>query len=136
MSYLLDTSACIAILRGRPEQVRERANAALKAGSQLLISSIALHELWYGAYKSERFQRNSARLMDFLAGYLRVIDFSGEDARVAGQLRAELQNKGRMIGAYDTLIAAQCLRYNLVLITADVSDFRRVKDLRWENWAT
>ena len=136
MSYFLDTSACIAILRNRPAQVRGRANAALKAGSKLLISTIVLHELWYRAYKSKQFEGSAAQLQDFLIGRVQVIEFSEEDARFAGQLRAELEGAGKMIGAYDTLIAAQCLRYNFTLVTSDVADFRRVKDLRWENWAT
>ncbi len=134
MSYFLDTSACIAILRNKPGQVRHRANAALVAGNKLLISSIVLHELWYGAYKSEQFEGNAARLQDFLAAYVEVLEFLEDDAKFAGQLRAELERQGRMIGAYDTLIAAHCLRYDYVLVTAHVSDFRRVKDLRWENW--
>ena len=134
MSYLLDTSACFAILRNAPKQVRDRANAALGSGAKLLMSSVALHELWYGAYKSEQFQRNIGRLQDFVAGYLQVFEFSEEDARTAGQLRAELESEGKMIDAYDTLIAAQCLRHSFVLVTTDFSDFRRVKDLRWENW--
>jgi tRNA(fMet)-specific endonuclease VapC len=135
MSYFLDTSACIAILRNKPKQVRDRANAALGARNQLRISSIVLHELWYGAYKSRQLEESAARLQDFIAGYVEVVEFSEEDARLAGQLRAGLEGEGRMIGAYDTLIAAQCLRYNFVLVTSDVADFRRVQDLRWENWA-
>jgi tRNA(fMet)-specific endonuclease VapC len=135
MSYFLDTSACIALLRNRPPVVRARANSVLDANHGLLVSSIVLHELWYGVYKSSSVQKNMQVLQDFLTGNVEAVDFDADDARAAGELRAELEMKGAMIGAYDTLIAAQCLRYNFILVTADVSDFRRVKDLRWENWA-
>jgi tRNA(fMet)-specific endonuclease VapC len=71
-----------------------------------------------------------------MAGNVEIIEFDIEDAKIAGEIRAKLEKRGRMIGPYDTMIAAQCLRYNFVLVTTDIEDFRRVKDLRRENWAT
>ncbi len=56
-------------------------------------------------------------------------------ARAAGTLRAQLEAEGRPIGAYDVLIAGQALRRKLTLVTANVSEFRRVKGLVWQNWA-
>lgn len=35
----------------------------------------------------------------------------------------------------DVLIAGQALRGSLTLVTANVSEFSRVPDLRWEDWA-
>ena len=48
MNYLLDTNACVAILRNKPPSVRNHADKARLAGADLAISSIVLHELWYG----------------------------------------------------------------------------------------
>lgn len=136
MSYLLDTSACVAMLRDRPPAVRARALEAAGRHQKLLISSIVLHELWYGVYKSSDMPQNASKLLRFLAGNLETIDFDNEDARIAGEIRAVLKAQGRLIGAFDPLIAAQCLRHNFTLVTADVSHFSRIRDLRWENWAT
>ena len=135
VSYFLDTSVCIALLRNRPPAARAHANDAIARKQVLRVSSVVLHELWYGVHKSTHLQQNMAGLKEFLAGSIETVDFDAEDARVAGELRAELEMKGSMIGAYDTLIAAQCLRHNFILVTANVSDFRRVKGIRWENWA-
>jgi len=136
MSYLLDTSTCIAMLRDRPPAVRARALEAASRNQNLLVSSIVLHELWYGVYRSSDIPRNASKLLRFLAGNLETVDFDNEDARIAGEIRAALKAQGMLIGAYDPLIAAQCLRHNFTLVTADVSLFRRISDLRWENWAT
>jgi tRNA(fMet)-specific endonuclease VapC len=136
MSYLLDTSTCIAMLRDRPPVVRARAMQAASRHQNLLVSSIVLHELWYGVYKSSDILRNASKLLRFLAGNLATVDFDNEDARIAGEIRAVLKAQGRLIGAFDPLIAAQCLRHNFTLVTADVSHFARISDLRWENWAT
>jgi len=38
------------------------------------------------------------------------------------------------IGPYDLLIAAQALRSGATLITANVSEFARVRGLSWREW--
>jgi len=135
MSFLLDTNACIAVINGRPEAVRSRLQKALDGGSRVCVSSVAAFELWYGVGKSSRPEANARRLPAFFAGPITVLPFDDEDARAAGTLRAQLETVGRPIGAYDLLIAGQALRRNLILVTADVSDFRRVEGLVWQNWA-
>lgn len=134
MSYLLDTSTCLALLRPKSLLVRARAERAVARGDQLVISSIVLHELWYGVHKSDRFQENALKLRSFLSAFVQVCPFENNDARAAGEIRAQLEASGRTIGAYDTLIAGHCLNHNFTLVTANVAEFRRVKGLRWEDW--
>jgi tRNA(fMet)-specific endonuclease VapC len=136
MNYLLDTNACIAVINGRPASVRERLDRALHGESRIWVPSIVVFELWYGADKSSQPEANARRLAAFLAGPLSLLSFDEEDARAAGTLRAQLEAEGRPIGAYDLLIAAQALRRNLTLVTANVSEFGRVKGLSWRNWAS
>jgi tRNA(fMet)-specific endonuclease VapC len=52
-----------------------------------------------------------------------------------GYDRVTLEAAGRPIGAYDLLIAGQALRHKLTLVTANVSEFVRVKGLVWQDWA-
>lgn len=134
MTYLLDTSTCVALIRPRTPLVRTRADRAIADGNELVVSSIVLHELWYGARKSERVAENTARVRSFLSNYVGICSFDEEDARSAGEIRAALEQSGQTIGAYDTLIAGQCLNRRFTLVTANVSEFRRVKGLRWEDW--
>ena len=42
---------------------------------------------------------------------------------------------GRPIGQYDLLIAGQALRHKMTLVTANVKEFGRIKDLSWEDWS-
>jgi tRNA(fMet)-specific endonuclease VapC len=53
---------------------------------------------------------------------------------IAGDLRAALDAAGTPIGPYDVLIAAQALRSNATLVTANVSEFARVPGLQWQDW--
>jgi tRNA(fMet)-specific endonuclease VapC len=134
MSYLLDTSTCVDLLRPRASLVRMRADQAIASGEKLLLSSIVIYELWYGVQKSERLAENIRKLQSLLSGPVEIIPFYDDDARKAGEIRAQLERSGKGIGAYDTLIAGQCLNHDFTLVTSNVSEFRRVKDLRWEDW--
>ena len=134
MTFLLDTSTCVALIRDQPPLARARAEEAIGRGETLLVSSIVLQELGYGAAKSKRIDENTAELGSFLAGYVETCRFDETDARRAGEIRAALEREGETIGAYDTLIAGQCLSRSFTLVTGNVSEFRRVKGLRLENW--
>lgn len=92
-------------------------------------------ELWYGVSKSPRHEFNTKRLETFLAGPIIPLPFEDEDAKVAGSVRAALEISGKPIGAYDVLIAGQALKRQLTLVTANVSEFSRVKGLVWQDWA-
>ena len=134
MSILLDTNVCIAALNGRPPAVIEQLAQVLARRTAVAVPSIALFELWYGISKSAKAHSNAEALRVFLEP-LQIVDFDHEDARLAGNIRADLGRTGRQIGPYDCLIAAQALRREFLLITANVREFSRVKGLRWENWA-
>lgn len=134
MNYVLDTNACVAILRGKPDRVRQHAEKAIKSGSTLSISSVGLHELWYGIYKGSRIDESVWRLQGFLAWGIEVLHFDEEDARVSGRIRAELEAAGNRIGAYDTLIGGQCLRHGFTLVTNNLSEFSRISDLSCVDW--
>jgi tRNA(fMet)-specific endonuclease VapC len=134
MDYLLDTNACVAMLRNQPPAVRNHADKVIAEGSRLAISSIALHELWYGTFKSARVDEGVWRLRMFLAGAIQVLPFDEEDARVSGKIRSDLTSAGRRIGEYDTLIGGQCLRHGMTLVTNNLFEFRRIQGLNCVDW--
>ena len=128
MKYLLDANAVIALLNGRPK-VMDRIRQYLPA--DIGMSSIVAHELFYGAFKSQRKETN-VTLVDRLQ--FEVLDFDKEDARCAGEIRATLAADGKPIGPYDVLIAGQALARGLVLVTHNVGEFERVAGLLVEDW--
>jgi tRNA(fMet)-specific endonuclease VapC len=136
VTYLLDTNACIALINGSPPAVRPRLEQAIKQGNTVAVPAVAAFELWYGATKSARREANLQRLETFLTGPLELVPFDGEDARVAGEIRARLEAPGTPIGAYDLLIAGQALRCDATLVTANASEFAPVAGLRWEDWSS
>jgi tRNA(fMet)-specific endonuclease VapC len=134
-TYLLDTNACIALINGTQAGVRRRFQRAAARNSVMLVSSIVAFELWYGVGKSQRKESNTQRLEAFLAGPLEWTPFDEDDARAAGNVRAELEAAGTPIGAYDVLLAGQARRRGATLVTSNAREFGRVKGLKWEDWA-
>lgn len=134
MNYLLDTNAVIAILKNQPDIVRKRLRRVGAKGAAIALSSVVLFELWYGVVRSERRRENAERLRVFLSGAINVVPFEDQDAAAAGDLRAVLEAAGTPIGPYDLLIAAQALRIGATLVTANVSEFRRVRGLVLQDW--
>jgi tRNA(fMet)-specific endonuclease VapC len=132
----LDTNVVIAVLNDRTSPALARIEAAISAGDTLAISSIVLYELWYGAAKSARPERNAQRIVDFLAGPIEVLPFEPADAEEAGEIRAALEHAGTPIGPYDVLVAAQARRRDALLVTANEREFARVPRLKFEDWAT
>ena len=135
MDYLLDTNACIALINGTPAAVRTRFQKVIAGGAQVYVSSVVTYELWYGVAKSGRAELNRKRLETYLAGPVMQLSFEEADARVVGTKRGAVKVSGKTIGAYDLLIAGQASARNLTLVTANVSEFARVKGLSWQDWA-
>ncbi|MGH9320544.1 MAG: type II toxin-antitoxin system tRNA(fMet)-specific endonuclease VapC [Vicinamibacteria bacterium] len=131
MKYLLDTNVCVDYLTGRfPQVVRQIQDLAPEA---LCLSSIVIAELRYGADKSAKPRRNH-ELLDVLINEIPARDFDPAAASIYGRVRATLERKGRPIGPNDMLIAAHALSLGLILVSDNQSEFRRVKDLKLENW--
>lgn len=129
MRYLLDANAVIAALNDPCGAISLRLRS--KPPSDVAVSAVVLHELYFGAFKSVRREHNLA-LVDALRFV--VLPLDPEDARHAGEVRAGLAALGTPIGAYDVLIAGQARARGLVLVTRNVREFERVPGLAVENW--
>lgn len=129
MRYLLDANAVIALLNDMTSPIARRIRRY--APRDIGVSSVVIHELYYGAFKSQRVEKNVARV-DALQ--FPVLEFDQDDARQAGEIRAHLASKGTPIGPYDLLIAGQAKARKLTLITHNTTEFTRVPGLKVEDW--
>ena len=130
MSYLLDTNAVSAALKGNAEidrRLRELPTA------QWCISAVTRAELRFGVAR----RPEASRLAQVVDAFLSVARTEAWDARAAdahGYLRAVLASKGKRIGDFDEMIAAHALALGSTLVTDNVRHFSRVDGLRIENW--
>lgn len=131
LKYMLDTNICIFTSKNKPLEVRK---AFERHQDQMCISTVTLMELIYGAEKSAFPERNLA-VIEGLAARLPVLDYDSKAAEHTGQMRAELQKHGKIIGAYDSMIAGHARSLGLILVTNNLREFERVPGLRIEDWA-
>jgi len=129
--YLLDTNICIYIIKQHPKHVIEHLRTLLVG--DVAISAITLAELEYGAAKSSHPEQNREALIAFTAP-LEVLPFDDDASLHYGEIRADLERSGMVIGAMDMLIAAHARSRSLKLVTNNSREFQRIHGLDIENW--
>jgi tRNA(fMet)-specific endonuclease VapC len=130
LRYMLDTNLCIRVLRDRPSTLRARFN---HEADGLCISTIVLAELLHGATKSARPEQNRREVEELIAR-VDVLSFDADAAGHAADIRATLEQRGRVIGGYDLLIAGHARSRGLIVVTSNLDEFNRVEGLRCEDW--
>ena len=135
MNYLLDTKICIYIIKKSPEKVIKKLEAIIKAEvkNEIYLFSIADSELYYGVEKSTLIDKNLEALKGFLTPF-QVVDFDLKSAVIFGQVRANLEKRGTVIGPYDLQIASVAMANDFILVTNNTKEFKRVAGLNIENW--
>lgn len=131
--YLLDTNVCVYFMKNTYPSLTKQFLS--HNPSELLISSITVFELEYGAAKSRWGEKTHNNMLLFLAPFT-ILPFTTEDAFAAGKIRGMLEREGQTIGSYDLLIASQGLTRDLTVITHNTREFTRVPNLLVEDWVT
>jgi tRNA(fMet)-specific endonuclease VapC len=130
MRYVFDTNTCLYALKlqGRvAEQMREH------GPDEIVISTVTLAELWFGAHQSVR-QAAVRREVDAFLEPFEVLPFDREAADSYSRVRFDLERAGRPIGERDLLIASIALSRGLAVVTHNVGAFARVPGLKTEDW--
>lgn len=132
MKHMLDTNICIYLIKKKPEKVlsRFRSNTIGDIG----ISSITLAELRYGVEKSLQVQKNREALNAFLLP-LEIADFDAEAALSDGIVRSALEKAGTPVGSMDMLIGAHAMSLGVTLVTNNVREFKRIRNLNIADWS-
>lgn len=130
MRYLLDTNIVSDLVRNPQGRIAARVRTV---GEENVYTSLVVSaELRYRAAKKGS-PRLSAQLETVL-GALQIVALESPVDLVYGQIRADLERAGLMIGGNDLLIAAHAIALGDTLVTANHREFSRVRDLPVENW--
>jgi tRNA(fMet)-specific endonuclease VapC len=129
--YMLDTNICIYIAKHQPPEVKARFER-LRPG-QLVMSAITYGELFYGACKSIQRAKALTQLEELVQD-IPVENLDSTAARAYGEIRAKLEQQGRLIGNNDLWIGAHAMALNVTLATNNEREVRRIAGLSVENW--
>ena len=131
IKYMLDTNIIVYTLNKRSDTVIS--NMLNHEPEEICISAVTMAELEYGIFHSSKPERNRMALMMFLAE-ISIIPFDSKAAYDYGKIRHDLQAKVELIRANDLLIAAQAKSMGITLVTHNIREFSRVKNLQIEDW--
>jgi tRNA(fMet)-specific endonuclease VapC len=127
-SFLLDSSACIPVLRNKA------GIGKLPDPNLTGIPVIVAAELRTGVKKNmDTHPHHATRLEAFLDLFV-LADFDFDAALHYADIRATLEAAGKSIGPLDLLIAAQARSLGATLVTSNVAEFKRVKGLKVLAW--
>jgi tRNA(fMet)-specific endonuclease VapC len=129
---MLDTNICIYIAKHQPPEVKARFER-LKPG-QVVMSAITYGELYYGACKSGQRAKALTQLEELVQD-IPVENLEWAAARAYGEIRAMLEQQGRLIGNNDLWIGAHAMALDVTLATNNEREFKRIAGLSVENWA-
>jgi hypothetical protein len=114
--YLLDTTALIDYLAGRPKVVALVKKLATE-GHSLGVCCINIAELYSGLKEQKHPQAN--RLIDSLLYY----GVTKEISKLAGSYRFAFARQGIALSTADTIVAATAVANEAILITANEKDY-------------
>ena len=128
--YLLDTSTCIFLLRGK-RNVVNRLNETDEG--KCYISDVVVAELIYGAYYSDHAEDNLRQVEEFVSE-MKIITFD-ETIHTFAQERARLWKTGKKIEDFDLLIGCAAKAKDLTVVTHNRRHFEHIEGLQIEDWA-
>jgi tRNA(fMet)-specific endonuclease VapC len=127
---MLDTNIVSELARNPQGAVAKR--IADVGPDTICVSIVTAAELRYGCAK-----KGSPRLLaqiEAILGSMQILALDVPADTEYGGIRAELEAAGKPIGPNDLFIAAHAYALEAVLVTANVSEFSRIRALKVENW--
>jgi tRNA(fMet)-specific endonuclease VapC len=128
--WMLDTNILSDLIRNPTGTAAHR---LANYGEDKVCTSITVAcELRFGGEKKGA-KELSTRIEQLLES-MTVLPFGENADRHYARLRAHLEKAGTPIGPNDMLIAAHALAQDLTLVTDNLNEFKRVPELKVENW--
>lgn len=135
VDYMLDTNICSFIMRDRPAIVVDRLQRAVEAQNRIVISVITHYELLQGTIGRKASPRHVHLVEAFIGRMSEVLPWSRYAAVEATAIRKSLAENGTPIGPSDAMIAGHAIAAGCTLVTNNMREFRRVKQLVLEDWS-
>ena len=130
LTHMLDTNIVSDLIRHPRGRVRDK--IAEYGESTVCTSLIVASEIRFGCAK-----KNSEPLTERANAILNALTILPLEAPLDSHyadIRSTLEAQGELIGPNDLLIAAHARKLGLTLVTANEEEFKRVENLKVENW--
>jgi tRNA(fMet)-specific endonuclease VapC len=134
MTYVLDTNAVSALMKGTPAVV-DRLTAT--APAEVTIPQPVLAEIAFGIERLPRSKRRTSlqARFDLVSAELPRAEWTDAVSQAFGRIKATMERRGTRIEDFDAAIAAHALSLEATLVAANLDDMIRVPGLRIEDWS-
>ena len=135
MKYLLDTNVLSEAVKKHPE--KNVMTMLEKHEDEIVTASPVWHELQYGCRRLPRSRKKdiiSSFLNDVVMKSIPILPYDAKSAELHAEERARLSAKGITPAFVDGQIASIAVINNLILVTRNISDFNKFKNIKLENW--
>ena len=127
MAIILDADV---IIRGEKGVFDLEAWVASLANDQFEIAAITIAELWHGVERAVEPRKSKRRkYLETVVTALPIVPYTEQTAYEHARIWAELQSAGKMIGAYDLIVAATALERGSHVATFNKRHFALVNGL-------
>ena len=127
--FMLDTNTMSSLMKGQSHVV---SRLAAETPERICLSVVTEAELLFGVAKRPEARKLRIAVDELLAA-IEVLAWNSATARRYATIWAELEGRGKPLGALDLLIAAHAVQHDVVLVTNDRA-FSAVSGLRLEDW--
>lgn len=124
VKFLFDSDILITFLKGK--ELSKKTLLRLQDTSEIAVSVITIAEVLEGVVDNQK-RLNQAK--EFVSQF----EIIGIDTNIAEEFasqRFSLRKSGNLIDNMDLLIAATALANNLILVTNNQKDFKKIKELK------
>jgi tRNA(fMet)-specific endonuclease VapC len=125
--YIFDTNIIIALFNSEKEILEK-----VMQVEAVYIPSIALGEMYYGAYNSQKVSDNILKIKEFEIE-TDILACNANTASIYGRIKAELKKKGIKIPENDIWIASLAIENDLILVSRD-KHFENIESLNLIKW--
>jgi tRNA(fMet)-specific endonuclease VapC len=134
VTYVLDTNAVSALMKGTPAVVER---LAATAPAEVAIPQPVFAEIAFGIERLPRSKRRTSlqARFDLVSAELARAEWTDAVSQMFGRIKATLERRGTRIEDFDAAIAAHALALKATLVTADLGHMIRVAGLRVEDWS-
>ncbi|MEB3340437.1 type II toxin-antitoxin system VapC family toxin [Okeania sp.] len=128
--YLLDTNIISELIKNPRAIIFSKIK---EVGEDKVCTSIIVAcELKFGARKKK--SQKLIEKLETILSKIKILPLTDPVEEYYAEIRTYLESQGIPIGGNDLLIAAHALTLNLTVITANLSEFSRIPNLKVENW--
>ena len=127
--YLIDTNICVYYIKGLFNLHEKFAEIG---ADNLYISEITIAELKYGIENSTR-KKDNIKIIERFISSIQIVPIIGS-LDIYAKEKAKLKKKGQLIDDFDLLIGSGAIANEMVLVTRNVKHFKRISDIKIENW--